>query len=322
MNGVEMKYFAEKILILLFVLASGAVFAADIMTVDGKEYKDVLFDRVDEKGLHFRHSAGHVTLVPEKLSHQDRQLYAAQISNYNSLPEVRIKKIEAFLDSKLKVIEEKEKKEKAKKDSFAYCAKLYATNDPNAFKLMQEAISKYAGTPDAENGKKLLAEWKKKKQSEVWLHHPGNSGGEYRIYVFNYSADLESVLKSVADLHWQVNSSNDQYTRAFQAAQAARQVHDLERAKKALELAEMILQESKESRENANKITEKLITQAIYNTTIRGRGMRLQEVKAEYIFFIVETTDRGKYLKVWCHRAKGGDDLYINGREIKLVNML
>ena len=187
MNGVEMKYFAGKILILLFILASGAVFAADIMTVDGKEYKDVLFDRVDENGLRFRHSAGHVTLVPEKLSRQDRQLYAAQISNYNSLPEVRIKKIEAFLDSKLKVIEEKEKKEKAKKDSFAHCAKLYAASDLNAFKLMQEAISKYAGTPEAENGKKLLAEWKKKKQSEVWFQCSKNSRDEYRVSVFKCS---------------------------------------------------------------------------------------------------------------------------------------
>jgi hypothetical protein len=66
---------------------------------------------------------------------------------------------------------------------------------------------------------------------------------------------------------------------------------------------------------------ENLVGQAIYNTTIKERGMRLNEVKEEFIFFIVEVVEKGKYVRAWCCRASGGADLHINGQQISCWNM-
>ena len=166
--------------------------------------------------------------------------------------------------------------------------KKYENNEPTAFAEMQQLINTSNNPADVAKAKQLLAEWKKKKQNEMWLHHPGHSKGEYRVYAFNVSNDLESALKDIAAIHWQVNRLNDDYSRAQRAALVAKNRGNYTQAQQALNLAQQILDKSKENRDKNNKMFENLLKQAAYNTTISGKGMKLSGVKCEFIFFIVE----------------------------------
>ncbi len=224
---------------------------------------------------------------------------------------IRLQEIEARLDEKLKLLGK----------SIEDICKMYAENDPDAFAEMEKLIKTSRIKADVAKGKQRLAEWKKKKQTEMWLHHPGYAGGEYHVYLFRVSDDLESALKSIVDIHWQVNKLNDDYTRAKNAAEMAKQQMDLNRAEEALNLAQQILNKSQEARKQNNKMSEELLKQAVYNTTIRNRGMKLGNVKEEVLFFIVEVTEKGKYVRAWCSRASGGSDLYISGQLINCKNM-
>ena len=177
-------------------------------------------------------------------------------------------------------------------------------------------------TPEAEIGEKKLAERRKQKQTQVWLYHPA-AVNEYRVYLFYSSPEVESLLKNIAEIHWKVNDLNDQYVRAKSVADMAIRQGDPDRANQALKLAKIILQKSQEARNRSNKIFEELLARrnsVFYNTTISGKGMCLDGVEKEYVAFIVEVTGRGKYVRAWCCRTKGGCDLFIKGREIKCVN--
>ena len=47
-----------------------------------------------------------------------------------------------------------------RKEQFDAALKMYSKNKMQAFDMMKKAVDEYAGTPEAQNGQKLLAEWK------------------------------------------------------------------------------------------------------------------------------------------------------------------
>ena len=49
---------------------------------------------------------------------------------------------------------------KKRQERFDAALKMYSKNKIQAFNMMQKAVDEYAGTPEAQNGQKLLAEWK------------------------------------------------------------------------------------------------------------------------------------------------------------------
>ena len=218
-----------------------------------------------------------------------------------------LREIEARLDARL---------ESTGKSLDEIC-KLYADNNPSAVAELEEMIKKSKKSAEVEKGKKLLAEWKQKKQTELWLHHPGHAGGEYKVYIFNVDNKLESTLKNIATLHWQINSLIDNYTNAKNAADSAKQRGDYNKAKEASDLAQKLFNTSNEARQQNNKMIEQLLTRAIDKTTIDGPGMKLSGVNGEFIFFIVEVTNGGKYVRAWCSRASGGSELHISGQQIR-----
>lgn len=284
----ELKYLAMT----FFAAAGffGRTEAADIQTVDGRSYHNVSLLQVSQNGLIFKHGGGIVTLAPDVLTRKDRDQYSAQIAKFYSA--IAKKEIDAAI-------------------------RMYAKNrQEEALGMMEKAVRKYAGTPEAEKGKKLLTEWKLEKQKQLIVYHPEISA-ECRVYLFKYLAELEPLLKNIADAHWKVNDLNDAYIASKnQAEYYMRRNSAL--AKDALDRARMILQKSRQARDLIDKTFENLLSQgfAVYQTTFLDRGMRLTGVSAEYIVFIVEVVDRGKYVRAWCCRAKGGSSLSINGRTI------
>lgn len=88
-------------LLLGAAMSFGAVFAAQLRTVDGKIYRDVQFSRVNEKGLVFMHSNGMITLKPDKLNRLDRKKYAMQISEYEDFAGGKRAKTQKEFDSKV-----------------------------------------------------------------------------------------------------------------------------------------------------------------------------------------------------------------------------
>ena len=296
----------KGLVILLFAAAFSSE-AADIRTVDGRIYNDVQFDRVGKKGLIFRHRCGIVTLSPEMLTPADRGRYSSQITEYDSL--------KAGGDGKPQP--RKNRSAQAGKEIDA-AVKMYTELNPEAFGRLEEAIRKYAGTPEAENGRKILAEWKKKKQTQLIVHHPGCQT-KCICYVFRYSAEMESTLNKIAANHWEVNDMNDAYSGAKAQAQMNIRMGGPDRADQELKRAQVILRRSQEARTKNNRMFEELLLRdyVVDKTDFSHPGMWLSGVTGEFLFFIVEVVENGKYVRAWCCRAKGGADLFITGRKIE-----
>lgn len=304
---IEIKKTLLGITLVLAVYAFEAAEAADITTVDGRVYRNVKFDMVSKRGLTFMHSSGIVTLTPDMLTSDDRNKYSTQIAKYEAF--------KAKQEAKIQAVKNRQRSAIAKK-AIEAAVKMYADSNPEAFDRMEKAIRDYDGTPEAENGKKLLAEWKKARLNQVIVHH---QTAQCRVYLFKYSAELETLLKNIAEIHWKVNDMNTGYMGAKVQAENAYRMGNPNFAKDALNRAKMILQKSQEARNSNNQMFEKLISQGyvIYNTIYNDPGMWLKGVTDEYLFFFVEVVENGAYVRAWCCRAKGGSSLTIKGRNIE-----
>lgn len=112
-------------------------------------------------------------------------------------------------------------------------------------------------------------------------------------------------MKNIAEVHWEINDLTDKYVEARDQWQ--------------LDMARDLKNTCSQSREKAHSAFQKFLTDELVVGTVKYTrpGVHLKEVKGEYIFFIIEVAEKGKYIHAWCHRARGGDDLYIKGRNIR-----
>ena len=307
-----------KLLVMLLFAAAFSFEAADIKTVDGGVYNDVRIIQISKKGLVFRHKHGIVTLAPEKLSPADQNTYSSQIARYEALKKKYNAKPQPGKNSpRPQPGKNSPQSEQARKEIDA-AVKEYEAKRPESFNTLEKAIRKYDGTPEAENGKKLLAEWKKKKQTELIVHHPGGQA-QCLFYVFKCLPDLETTLKDIAEIHWKINDMNDAYMGCKAQAQMEIRMGNPNRADEALKRARTILQRSQQARAQNNQMFEKLLSlgYVVDKTDFTSPGMWANGVSGEFIFFIVEVVEGGKYVRAWCCRARSGSDLYIKGRKIE-----
>ena len=151
------------------------------------------------------------------------------------------------------------------------------------------------------------------------IHLKAHAGGKWTYYAFAASDDLEKLLKDIADLHWKVNDMIDMYVKARNDANTYIRMRNAKRANELINKAKLILSESNKQRQNTNKLFEQLLSSRNkpFNTATQdGRGLWLRGVTSEYLFFIVEVVDDGKYVRAWTGRGKGGMEVTLNGRNI------
>ena len=193
---------------------------------------------------------------------------------------------------------------------------MYKQRKPQSFSLLKKYIAKHPNAPDIEQAKRLAVEWEEKKKTELLVHHKGHAGGEWRFYAFAVSADMEKRLKDIAELHWGVNRLNDKYTQVVQAVNIAKNNLEFNKAQDLINAAAQILKVSQENRSETNKLFENLLSgsnKPFYSTTLESEGMWLDGVNTELLFFIVETAGKGKYVRAWTGKAKGGSEITISG---------
>lgn len=229
---------------------------------------------------------------------------------YAENTDAKLQEIEARLDAILKEQE---------MNSLESIVKLYNEKKPECFSRLRNYIEKHPHAPDIKRAKKLFAEWMEKKKSELLVHHKGHAGGKWNFYAFAISEDMEKLLKDIAELHGKSNDLNDKYLQVKKAAELAKRNGEINKADQLLQLAKRILDESQKVRKTTNKIFEQLLggsNKPFYSTTLEGEGMWMNGVTIEFIFFIVEVAEQGKYVRTWTGKVKGGSEITISARNV------
>ena len=146
-------------------------------------------------------------------------------------------------------------------------------------------------------------------------------GENCRFYAFKKMKELEELLIAIAKFHWKVNESNDLYIQLKNIAAQEKNKGNYKRAADVLKMAQETLNRAGERRKKLNKELEDLLRKGyvFYNTTNIAKRTSFTDIDKEFTAFIIETAEKGKYVRAWAFSAKGGMEVTISGREV-IVN--
>ncbi len=145
-------------------------------------------------------------------------------------------------------------------------------------------------------------------------------GDNCRFYAFKKMKELEELLKTIAESHWKVNESNDLFIQLKNIAAQEKNKGNYERAADVLKRAQETLNRSGERRKVLHEEFERLLREgyAFYNTKNIAKRTSFTEIDQEFTAFIIETAEKGKYVRAWAFSAKGGMEVTISGREVTI----
>ena len=134
------------------------------------------------------------------------------------------------------------------------------------------------------------------------INNPGGNG-VCRFYIFRYTKAIEELLKGIAKNHWELNDVNDSYDRLKAAGR--------------VEQAGVVLKESARLRNLQHKqFFELLKEHCLYNSKMVKKRQGFRSMKDEFTGFIIETAEKGKYVRAWVFHGKGGMEVTLSGRDV------
>ena len=138
------------------------------------------------------------------------------------------------------------------------------------------------------------------------------------FYAFKYDSELEKNLKQVAELHWLINDKMEVFDKLKSNAETEKNSGNYTKAKNLLEQAENILKTLTTQRDVVNKLFKELIAkgEALFTEKNIYSVTQFTEVENKISAFMLETAEKGKYVRAWAFSAKGGMELTISGREV------
>ncbi|MBQ4328232.1 MAG: hypothetical protein IJC27_00740 [Lentisphaeria bacterium] len=156
------------------------------------------------------------------------------------------------------------------------------------------------------------------KSSSSLVIYKTTTGENCRFYAFTYTEELEGLLKSIAKLHWKANESADLYIQLKDYANDAIKKQNARDAKTLVDEAEKMLNITMQRRRTANEHFEEMLKKgySFYNSKNIAARTEFTGIPDEFIAFMVETAEKGKYVRAWAWHVKGGMEVTLDGRNV------